>query len=130
MQIVLIVVAAIIFAAMAISVFVLKLTLPSHYKERLINIENRNKERMALIEKGLDPALADKKDNKKSGNDPLVWGLLLIGIGLGAFIGYVISVNTGWNQKIAMNSMALLSGVTGPLVYYLLTRKSESKKAA
>ena len=129
-QIVLIVIAAIIFAGMAISVFVLKLTLPSYYKERLINIEQRNKERMALIEKGMDPFLADKKATKSAGSDPLFWGLLLIGIGVGAFIGYVISFNTGWNQKIATDSMTILFGGIGLLIYYFFKRNTESKKAA
>lgn len=129
-QIILIAVGVIILAGLAISIFVLKLTLPPHYKERLINIENRSRERMALIEKGMDPTLADKKENKSSGHESLVWGLLLIGIGFGALVGYIISFNYGWNQKIAMDSMALCFGGIGLVIYYLNKRKRESKKAA
>ena len=128
-QITWLIIAAIIFGGMALSVFVLKLTLPSHYKERLTNIENRSRERMALIEKGMDPTLADKKNSAASWNDPLVWGLLLTGIGSGLVCGYIISFNTGWEKEIVMHSLAFFMGGIGLVICYFYKRM-DSKKAA
>ena len=128
-QITWLIIAAIIFGGMALSVFVLKLTLPAHYQERLTNIENRSRERMALIEKGMDPTLADKKNSAASWNDPLVWGLLLTGIGSGFVCGYIISFNTGWEKEIVMHSMAFLLGGIGLVTCYFYKRR-DSKKAA
>ena len=123
------IISIIIFGGMALSVFVLRLTLPPHYKERLINLEHRYNERMALIEKGMDPALADKKQNQSSWNDPLVWGLLLTGIGVGFVTGYIIALTTGWNKSIIMHSMAFLLGGISLITYYFYKR-NEIKRAA
>jgi hypothetical protein len=128
-QIIWLITAAIIFGGMALSVFVLKLTLPSHYKERLTSMENRYRERMALIEKGMDPTLADKKKATSSWNDPLVWGLLLTGIGSGFVTGYIISFNTGWEREVMMHSLAFLFGGAGLVICYFFKRR-DSKKAA
>ena len=53
-------------------------------KERVDAIEAANKERLALIEKGTDSNLL--KTKKRPGSDPLLWGLLLAGIGWGVFV--------------------------------------------
>ncbi len=49
----------------------------------------RNRERMAMIERGMDPRL---NKPKKSGYNTytLTWGLLLIGAGMGLFLAYVL----------------------------------------
>src|SRR5471030_2718050 len=49
----------------------------------------RNRERMAMIERGMDPRL---NKPKKSGYNTytLTWGLLLIGAGFGLFLAYVL----------------------------------------
>ena len=48
----------------------------------------RNRERMAMIERGMDPRL---NKPKSSGHNTiaLTWGLLLIGAGIGLFLAYV-----------------------------------------
>ena len=56
-------------------------------KEKLARLEARNKERMILIEKGHNPE-DFLKEKKRAGWDPLFWGFLLAGIGLGLFVGY------------------------------------------
>jgi hypothetical protein len=47
----------------------------------------RNKEHMAMIEKGMDPKL-----NQRSASPfvNLKWGLLLVGAGMGLFVAYMI----------------------------------------
>lgn len=50
----------------------------------------KNREKLALIEKGMDPTLADAKPKQNQNN--LKHGLMLIGIGLGVAIGYVLNL--------------------------------------
>lgn len=97
-------------------------------EEKLALIEARNKERLAMIEKGLDPSVLDKKVETVSSYGPLLWGLLLVGVGFGAFAGYIISVNNHWESHITIHSMALLFGGIGLIIYYICRRITERKK--
>ena len=45
----------------------------------------RNKENMAMIEKGLDPKISRPAPYRS-----LTWGLLMVGAGLGLFIAYLL----------------------------------------
>ena len=49
-------------------------------REKIAQIEARNKERLALIEKGMDITILDKKEYKKTNYGSLLWGLLIAGI--------------------------------------------------
>jgi len=49
----------------------------------------RNKENMAMIEKGLDPNLKPEKPRPAPFRN-LKWGLLLVGAGLGLFAAYLM----------------------------------------
>ena len=97
-------------------------------EEKLALIEARNKERLAMIEKGLDPSVLDKKVEKGASYGPLLWGLLLMGVGFGAFAGYIISVNNNWERHLTIHSMALLFGGIGLVIYYICRRITERKK--
>lgn len=98
-------------------------------EEKLAQIEARNKERLALIEKGLDPSLVDRKTSTGASHSPLLWGLLLGGVGFGAFTGYIIAHNNDWNLNIVVHSMAFLFGGIGLITYYVLRQRMGSKKA-
>lgn len=98
---------------------------------------NQNRERRALIEKGMDPNLANpffgmgKKTDKKesSGRGPLLWGLLFAGIGLGVLSGYFIATSKGFDETTLMNAMAILFGGIALIIYYAGWGKNDSKKA-
>ena len=49
----------------------------------------RNKENMAMIEKGMDPNIRPEKPRPAPFRN-LKWGLLLVGAGLGLFIAYIL----------------------------------------
>jgi hypothetical protein len=49
----------------------------------------RNKENMAMIEKGLDPKLKPERPRPAPFRS-LKWGLLLVGAGLGLFLAYLL----------------------------------------
>jgi uncharacterized protein DUF6249 len=97
----------------AISIFV---SVPWAMKEKLAKMEARNKERMALIEKGIDPDQM-LKEKRGAGSDPLFWGLLLAGLGLGVLLGYILSMVTQWDSMILPNAMGALLGGVGLIVY-------------
>ena len=49
----------------------------------------RNKENMAMIEKGLDPSIKPEKPRPAPFRN-LKWGLLLVGAGIGLFLAYLL----------------------------------------
>ena len=99
--------------------------LPHAYKERLSMLDNLSKERLLLIEKGMDPSLAEKK--KRSGNDPLMWGLLLMGIGFGGFIGYFIAHANYLNGGIIIHATGFFFGGMALIIYYLIQRNIDKR---
>jgi hypothetical protein len=98
-------------------------------KEKIAEIEARNKERLALIEKGMDITVLDKKEYKKSNYAPLLWGLLIAGIGFGALTGNIISHITSMEHHFAIHCFALIFGGIGLIVYFIYKRKADSKGA-
>ncbi|MGC4022817.1 MAG: hypothetical protein QM734_13150 [Cyclobacteriaceae bacterium] len=79
----------------------------------------QNLERMAIIDKGMDPALF----NKESSNAPtLRWALLLIGSGIGLLTGYFLDYS--WNtEEVGYFSMIFIFGGIGLGLAYLIEEK-------
>lgn len=72
-------------------------------------LNTRNKERMALIEKGADVSLfAGKKRSFR--NITMKIGMLAVGIGTGILMGSIISSYTQLDEEIAFPSMIFLFG--------------------
>ena len=72
-------------------------------------ISTRNKERMALIEKGADASLFTTK-KKSYTNITLKIGMLAVGIGIGILVGSFLSNYTALNEEVAFPSMIFLFG--------------------
>jgi uncharacterized membrane protein YesL len=87
----------------------------------------KNKERMALIEKGVDASIYLKEET--TFHTVLMWGMLMGGIGLGLLLGYILSIYTPMREEIIMPIMALLFGGFGLIGYYVYRRKTETKSA-
>ncbi len=83
----------------------------------------RSKERMAMLEKGIDPTLIFREP-KRVGQDPLLWGLLLAGMGTGILLGYLVHLITGWDRSVLINSLAILFGGLGLVVFSLSVKKT------
>jgi hypothetical protein len=80
-----------------------------------------NEERMAMIEKGVDPSLfATKRKTNSSG--PLRASLLLIGGGLGLLLGYYLDHTYGM-EEVAYFSMLFIFGGLGLGAAYLVEEK-------
>ena len=85
---------------------------------------NRNKERLALIEKGADAGLFKTKGNKFPS---LKVGMFFIGIGIGILIGNIIAVSTSLEEPVAYFSMIFLFGGLSLIANHLMEKKkSES----
>ena len=87
-----------------------------------IIISARNKERMALIEKGIDAEIFYKKTRTFGKYSSLQFGLLVIGIAIGIILGALLE-EVGIEEEPAYFSMIMLFGGLGLLSYYLIMRK-------
>jgi len=86
----------------------------------------RNKERLALIERGADPTLFKQKSEAGSGYGNFKFGLFLIGIALGILAGYFLN-DAGMDEGPAFFSMIFLFGGIGLVVSFLLQGRFEKK---
>ncbi len=113
---------------LAIGFISVKISIVEDMKKQLATLEARNKERMALIERGLDANQADARRNRRS-NGPLMWGLLLIGVALGVLNGYLLSYSGVGERTFMMNVLGLLFGGIALLIFYKTTKKTDSEQS-
>ena len=86
----------------------------------------RNRERMAMIEKGADQKFFESlKTNSKA--RILRFGLLLVGVGLGVFLAG-ICVSAGMEEGAAYPGLICLFGGAGLLLAYRIEQKSTPPK--
>ncbi len=82
----------------------------------------RNKERMALIDKGAEASLF------KTSSKPfptLKIGMFLVGIGLGVLTGDIVANVTTLHREVAMFSMILLFGGVSLILYYIIEKSKK-----
>lgn len=86
----------------------------------------RNRERMAMIERGMNPGIEVVKPVNR--NYVLTWACLLIGAGLGLFLAYILSSTLPWvnesddNPAIYFSLIAIFGGL-GLFTSYLIEKK-------
>ncbi len=85
----------------------------------------RNKERLALIEKGMDATIFETKPKKLV---VLKWALLLIGSGVGIFIGALLASANILPEEAAYFGMIMTFGGVGLLIAHLVEKKEEEEK--
>lgn len=90
----------------------------------------RNKERMAMIERGMEPTLPKPK-RQEINVTSLQFGLLIMGCGIGLFIAYlmdyfVFRVNDD-NPAIYISLVSIFGGL-GLFISYIIERKANQKK--
>jgi hypothetical protein len=88
----------------------------------------RNREKMAMIERGMDPRI----NTPVNRNYVLTWGLLLMGSGLGLLLAYVLDCTLAFTQDrdnpaLYFALIAIFGGL-GLFTSYLIEKK-ENKKA-
>jgi len=82
----------------------------------------RTKERLALVEKGLDAGIFKGECSKYA---LLKWGIFLIAIAIGVVTGFALSRVI--NEVVAFFTMILLTGGIGLIVAYLVTNALTKK---
>jgi hypothetical protein len=82
----------------------------------------RTKERLALIDKGLDVSIFKNECTKYN---LLKWGIFLISVGVGVLAAYALA--QVMNEVAAYFAMILLLGGIGLIVANLITNKLEKK---
>lgn len=90
-----------------------------------VAVSASNKEKLALIDKGLDAGILHyKKTNPTHGRyNALKFGILLIGLAIGLLLGNLLESYSGLEDVVAYFSMILLFGGIALVVYYLLMKK-------
>ena len=90
----------------------------------------RNKERLALIEKGVDASIF-MKDNRNTATVVRIIilnvALLLMGIGIGVFIAIFLAVNTRLHSPILIPACAFTMAGLGLLIGFYLTKRMDKK---
>ncbi|HEY0744490.1 MAG TPA: DUF6249 domain-containing protein [Chryseosolibacter sp.] len=79
-----------------------------------------NEERMAMIDKGIDPSVFTKKVRTTSG--ALRASLLLIGAGIGLLLGYALD-RAFYMDEVGYFSMLLIFGGSGLGLAYMVEEK-------
>lgn len=87
-----------------------------------IYFTTRNKERLALIEKGANPELFKSKADANSGFRSFKLGLFLVGIALGIMCGYFLAEG-GMREEPAYFSMIFLFGGIALVTSFFLQKK-------
>jgi hypothetical protein len=91
-----------------------------------------NREKMAMIERGMDPRSAKKPINR---NYVLTWGLLLIGAGVGLFLAYILdhtafaNLNRDEDNPAIYFALIAVFGGAGLFMSYLIEKKEAKKEA-
>lgn len=91
-------------------------------------VTSRNRERMAMIERGADPALFES--TKKAGTGRVMkTGMFLLGIGLGIVVGYFLS-SGGMDEGAAYPAMICVFGGIALVLSNLWQRKQDKEDEA
>ena len=83
----------------------------------------RTKERLALIEKGVDAGIFKGECSKYA---LLKWGIFMIAVAVGVVSGFALS--TVMNEVVAFFTMILLAGGIGLIIAYKITDVLMSKE--
>lgn len=91
-------------------------------------LTTRNKERLALIEKGMDASMLVSKGPKFSiAKFILNIALLFMGIGLGIFVGNYLAGSLNMDKDFMIPSMVFIFGGLGLVAGFFITRKLEKE---
>lgn len=91
----------------------------------IIYLGIRRKERMALLEKGVDASYFVGNVRPSSGT--LKFGMLFVGIAIGILLGNILEVSTQLEEEVAYFSMVFLFGGAGLIINYFIERADAKK---
>jgi len=96
-----------------------------------ISLTTRNRERMAMIEKGVDPKIftPEPRNLKVSQYSTFKWGLFMIGLAVGLFVGALFDKYADLPEGPMYISLILVFGGLALIIAYLLKDRLEKKSA-
>ncbi|HCA80388.1 MAG TPA: hypothetical protein DEP53_11720 [Bacteroidetes bacterium] len=98
----------------------------------IVYYNNRHKERMAMIEKGVNPAdfkgLPMREWFRLNPLSSLKWGLLSIFVGLGAIFAMWVHRNYDVPDGIYISSMLVTGGIALIIYYFIASRKLKQEQ--
>lgn len=104
------------------AIFVTLIVFGSLFGIIFVFLSTRNKERLALIEKGADAKLFNSGRSYSFGQVVLNLALLAIGVGTGVLVGSLFE-QTGMDEGVAFTSSIFIFGGIGLMVSFFLNRK-------
>jgi hypothetical protein len=93
-------------------------------------VEARNRERMAMIEKGLTPAEMVAGSVRRPFMHPLTtlkWGLLVLFVGIGIFAGSWLTNVLMMKEEPAFFGSTFLAGGLALIIHYFIAARHEKK---
>lgn len=84
-----------------------------------------NEERMAMIEKGVEANIFNRKTNAYPN---LRYGLLLVGAGIGLLMGAILDNGRVIQEEAAYFSMLFIFGGLGLFTSYFIEKRAEEKE--
>lgn len=90
----------------------------------IIYIGIRRKERMALLEKGVDASFFISKKNSST---TLKFGMLFVGVAVGILLGNILDVATQLQEEVSYFSMIFLFGGLGLIINYFIEKKENKE---
>ena len=97
-------------------------------EERLARIEARNKERLALIEKGMDPNLAEQTPRKSLPHFPFLIGIVIVFAVIGRIIAFSSVFNSSRDEGMMMFALPAFFAGIGFLIYHFYYKRISSRK--
>jgi len=88
-----------------------------------VYFSTRNKERLALIEKGADASMFNTGRKYNWKNFTLSAGMFLIGVGLGVMVGAVLESTTNLQEGVAYPFSIFFFAGLALVIYYFVARK-------
>lgn len=108
------------------AVFVPLIVFASIFGMVFVWLSTRNKERLALIEKGADASLWTVKKSHRT-NYTLKFGMLAVGIGIGILVGSLLDTYTTLSEEVAFPSMIFLFGGGFLIANAMIEKKQASE---
>lgn len=90
-----------------------------------LHLSTRNKERLALIEKGADASVFHKSGNSSQKVIILNLSLLLMGIGIGVFFGLLLATYTSLDKGAVYPAMIFLMAGLSLFIGFKMTKNLE-----
>lgn len=93
----------------------------------IIYLGIRRKERMAMMERGVDPSIFHTPPKKNT--MALKYGILLVGVALGILLGKLLATTEAfmYEEEVAYFSMIFLFGGLSLLIYHFLSKKMNAE---